>query len=151
MIVRSVDQGWTIVYHSTHGLLAQRIASCLNDARALPYWFETQVAIGLHDDLHRRYEKGEHEQLTQAGAPRDFSLVPMKDRKRADEMRNRIDEAFRKHSWLGVMQSKHADCLYRGEDTTADMQQMLDAEAQRREAALTRLEIKPTLVQATYD
>lgn len=151
MIVRSVDQGWTIVFHSIHGLLAQRIASCLNDARALPYWFETQVAIGLHDDLHRRYEKGEHEQLTEAGAPRDFSLVPMKDRKRADEMRNRIDEAFRKHSWLGVMQSKHADCLYRGEDTTADMQQMLDAEAQRREAALTRLEIKPTLVQATYD
>ncbi len=141
MIVRSVDQGWTIVFQTSHGLLAQRIASCLNDARALPYWFETQVAIGLHDDLHQRYKKGEHEQLTQAGAPRDFSLVPIQDRKRADEMRKRIDEAFRKHSWLGVMQSKHADCLYRGEDTTADMQQMLDAEAQRREAALTRLEI----------
>ncbi len=151
MIVRSVDQGWTVVFHTTHGLLAQRIASCLHDARELPYWFETQVAIGLHDDLHRVFEKGEREYLTEAGAPRDFTLVPMQDDKRAAETQNRIDEAFRKHSWLGVLQSKHADCLYRGEDTTPEMQQMLDGESQRREAALTRLRIEPTLVQKTYD
>jgi len=151
MIVRSVDEGWTVIFHTTHGLLAQRIGSCLNCARQLPYWFETQVAIGVHDDLHRVFEKGKREFLTQAGAPRDFTLVPMKDDKRAVEMQDRIDEAFRKHSWLGVMQSKHADCLYRGEDTTAEMQRMLDAESARREAVLKRLRIEPTVVQVTYD
>jgi hypothetical protein len=151
MIVRSVAQGWTVVFHTTHGLLAQRIASCLKAARSLPFWFETQVAIGLHDDLHRVYEKGKQEQLTEAGAPRDFTLVSMKDDERADETQAHIDEAFRKHSWLGVMQSKHADTLYRGEDTTAEMQQLLDAEAKRREATLARLRIEPSLVQDTYD
>jgi len=151
MIVRSVDQGWTVIFHSTHGLLAQTIASALKDARSLPYWFETQVAIGLHDDLHRVYGKGKHEQVTQAGAPRDFTLVPMKDGERALEMKDRIDEAFRKHSWLGVMQSKHADCLYLGEATTAEMQQMLTSEAKRREAALSRLRIDAATVQDTYD
>lgn len=151
MIVRSVDQGWTVVFHTTHGLLAQRIASYLKDARALPYWFETQIEIGLHDDLHRVFEKGKREHLTQAGAPRDFTLVPLTDDMRAAETQDRIDEGFRKHSWLGVMQSKHADCLYRGEDTTPEMQQMLDAEAERREAVLTRLQIEPTVVQETYD
>ena len=33
-------------------------------ARELPYWFETQVAIGVHDDLHLVYEKGKREHLT---------------------------------------------------------------------------------------
>lgn len=151
MIVRSVDQGWTVIFHTTHGLLAQRIASHLRDAREFPFWFETQVAIGVHDDLHRVYAKGKRDQLTQASAPRDFMLEPMKDDQRAAETQDRIDEAFRKHSWLGVMQSKHADCLYRGEDTTAAMQQMLDAEDERREATLTRLQIDPVRVQETYD
>jgi len=151
MIVRSVDQGWTVVFHTAHGLLAQRIASGLEEARTLPYWFETQVAIGLHDDLHRVYEKGKRLYVTQAGAPRDFTLVPMADDGRVVETRDRIDEAFRKHSWLGVMQSTHAECLYRNACTTPEMQQMLNAEAERREAVLSQLHIQHALVQQTYD
>ncbi len=151
MIVRCVDTGWTVVFHTSHGLLAQRIGSCLSAARELPYWFETQVAIGVHDDLHRVFEKGKHEQLTQAGAPRDFTLVPMWENKRAAEMREHIDEAYRKHSWLGVLQSKHADRLYRGEDTSREMQQLLDAEAKRRRVTLRRLRVAASIVQQTYD
>ncbi len=151
MIVRSVNQGWTVIFHTTHGLLAQRIASALHEARDLPFWFETQVAIGLHDDVHQEYEKGEQEHLTLAGAPRDFTLVPIDDEERVAQTQQRIDEAFRKHSWLGVLQSKHAECLYRGEDTARDMQQMLDAEAKRRDITLRRLQIDPAVVQTTYD
>jgi len=132
-------------------LLAQRIATSLDVPRELPYWFETQVAIGVHDDLHQVYEKGKREHLTHAGAPRDFTLVPMKDEDRAVKMQDRIDESFRKHSWLGVMQSKHAESLYRGEDTGNEMQRMLDMEKKRREFMLTQLHIDPTIVQQTYD
>lgn len=151
MIVRNVDQGWIVVFHTSHGLLAQRIANHLDRARELPYWFETQVAIGVHDDLHQVYEKGKQEQLTQAGAPRDFTLVPMKDLDRVVEMQERIDEGFQKHSWLGVLQSLHAECLYRGEDTATEMQRMLGMEKKRRELILTQLHIDPSLVQKTYD
>jgi len=151
MLVRSVDQGWEVIFQTTHGLLAQNIARALEDARALPYWFETQVAIGLHDDLHQVFEKGGREYVTEAGAPRDFTLVPINAEERVVEMQDRIDEAFRKHSWLGVMQSKHADCLYRGEDTSAAMQHMLDIESTRRETVLKRLEVDAARVQETYD
>jgi len=151
MLVRNVDQGWIVVFHTSHGLLAQRIASHLDGARELPYWFETQVAIGVHDDLHQVYEKGKREQLTQAGAPRDFTLVPMEDQDRVVTMQNRIDEGFCKHSWLGVLQSLHAECLYRGEDTANEMQPMLNLEKKRRELILTQLHIDPTSVQKTYD
>ena len=151
MIVRSVDQGWTVVCQTSHGLLSQRIASCLDVARELPYWFETQVAIGVHDDILQVYEKGMREHLTQAGAPCDFTLVPMKDDDRVVKMQDRIDEGFRKHSWLGVMQSKHAECLYRGEDTANEMPRMLDLEKKRREFVLTHLQVDSSIVQKTYD
>jgi len=151
MIVRSVETGWIVIFQTTHGLLAQRIATQLQEARALPFWFETQVAIGLHDDLHRTFQVGQHEYLTEAGAPKDFTLVAMKDGQRTSQMRDRIDEAFRKHTWIGILQSMHADCLYRSEDTTADMQAILDKEATRRNIALDRLGIKPSVVQQTYD
>lgn len=151
MIIRNVDQGWTVVFHSSHGLLAQRIASYLDEARELPYWFETQVAIGVHDDLHQVYGKGKRDLLTQAGAPRDFTLVPMQDEDRVVEMQDRIDAGFRKHSWLGVLQSLHAECLYRDEDTANKMQPMLDLEKKRRETTLEQLHIDKTGVQKTYD
>jgi len=151
MIVRSVDAGWTVVFHSSHGLLAQRLASHLDVEREFPFWFETQVAIGLHDDVHRVYAAGKCERLTMAGAPRDFTLVPMTAETRVSEMQTRIDDAYRKHSWLGVMQSKHAECLYCGEDTSSDMQQMLDTESERRETILKRLGIAAATVQRTYD
>ena len=57
----------------------------------------------------------------------------------------------RKHSWLGVMQSIHAESLYRGEDTGTEMQRMLDLEKKRREFMLAQLHIDPTIVQQTYD
>ena len=151
MLVRSVNQGWTVVFHTSHGLLAQRVASHLDRARELPYWFETQVAIGVHDDIHQVYEKGKREQLTQAGAPRDFTLVPMRDVDRVVTMQDRIEEGFRKHSWLGVLQSLHAECLYRGEDTANEMEPMLDLEKKRREFILKQLKVDATRVQKTYD
>jgi len=151
MLVRSVDQGWMVVFHTSHGLLAQRIANHLDAARELPYWFETQVAIGVHDDLHLAYEKGKRDHLTQAGAPCDFTLVPMQDEDRVITMQDRIDEGFRKHSWLGVLQSLHAECLYRGQDTATEMQPMLDIEKKRREVMLQQLKVDATRVQKTYD
>jgi len=151
MIVRNVDRGWTVIFQTSHGLLAQRIASHLDGARELPFWFESQVAIGVHDDLHLVYEKGKRKHLTQAGAPRDFALVPMQDEDRVVTMQDRIDEGFRKHSWLGVLQSLHAECLYRGEDTAKEMRPMMDMEKKRRERTLTQLLVDATLVQRTYD
>jgi len=151
MIVRQKNTGWSIIFHTSHGLLAQQIAARLNVASDLPYWFETQVQIGLHDDLHCVYEIGKREHLTDAGAPCDFTLVPMKEGSRVQEMQDRIDEAYRKHTWMGIMQSKHAECLYSGEDVTADMKRLLKVEAKRRSAAMANLSIEPTTVQSTYD
>ncbi len=151
MIVRSVDEGWGVVFHTSHGLLAQRIASHLESPRALPFWFETQIAIGAHDDLHRVYIAGKREHLTTAGAPRDFTLIPLREESRVEEMRDRIDEAYRKHTWIGLLQSKHADSLYRGEDVGSEMVAMLDAEAKRRLVAIKSLSVEEAALQQSYD
>ncbi len=151
MIVRQVNEGWTVVFHTSHGLLAERIASNLREGSQLPFWFETQVAIGQHDDHHRVYLEGRRKHLTDAGAPRDFTLVPMGDKSRVEEMQDRIDETYRKHTWMGIMQSKHAECLYAGEDVDQDMVRMLAKESDRREHAMRRLNVSAAVVQATYD
>jgi len=125
MIVRQKNIAWSIIFHPSHRLLAQEIAARLSVAPDSPYWFKTKAAIGLHDDLHCVYESGKWEHLTDAGARCDFTLVPLKDWSRVQEMQDRIDDAYRKHTWLDIMQSKHAECLYSGEDVSAKMKRML--------------------------
>ncbi len=53
MIVRAVNEGWEVVFHSSHGLLAQLIATHINRLQPACIGLKTQVAIGTHDDMHR--------------------------------------------------------------------------------------------------
>ncbi len=151
MIVRAVNEGWEVVFHSSHGLLAQLIATHIKPSATSVYWFETQVAIGTHDDMHRECTPEKHDHLTSTGAPRDFALVPMWDENRYAEMRDRIEEAYRKHTWIGILQSKHADVLYRSQNVSSEMVALLDAEAERRSAALKRLNVSESVLTETYD
>jgi len=71
MIVNLQTDGWEIIYHRAHALLAAQIAGywdiCKNSSRL----YETIAAISHHDDLEKEWEGN---QLTAAGAPLDFTL-----------------------------------------------------------------------------
>ncbi len=71
MLVTQTADGWEIIYHRTHALLAAQLAGGFA-VRGDPLRIaEIIVAIGQHDDLAREWEG---ELLTPAGAPLDFTL-----------------------------------------------------------------------------
>ncbi len=75
----------------------------------------------------------------------------MWDENRYAEMRDRIEEAYRKHTWIGILQSKHADVLYRSQNVSSEMVALLDVEAERRSAALKRLNVSESVLTEPYD
>nr|WP_281261363.1 DUF3891 family protein [Chamaesiphon polymorphus] len=71
MIVNLTDNGWEIIYHRAHALLAAQIAGYWQTPDDTTRLVDTIAAIAHHDDLEREWE-GNH--LTKAGAPLDFTL-----------------------------------------------------------------------------
>lgn len=151
MIVRSTPEGWRIVFQSAHGLLAQCLAAELQVSDQLPFWQLTQTAIGIHDDGKQPYRRGARTYLTDAGAPRDFVLVPMASDDRRKDAESHIWEARKKHRWIGLLVSFHTDVLYREESVSAEMSQFLEKEEIRRAAVLDELNATTDDLQNAYD
>jgi hypothetical protein len=76
MIANLHQQGWEVIYHRAHALLAAQIAGHWHSEKRPLRWLETIAAISHHDDLEKEWE-GNH--LTEAGAPLDFTLATKTD------------------------------------------------------------------------
>lgn len=74
MIVNPTQTDWEIIYHRAHALLAAQIAGQWCREKTPPRLYETIAAISHHDDLEREWER---QNLTEAGAPMDFTLDPV--------------------------------------------------------------------------
>ena len=151
MIVRSASEGWDVVFHAAHGLLAQSIALHLSINPKLPYWPLTRVAIGIHDDNKQPFLPDERTYLTDAGAPRDFTHMPLAAKERVLEAQRQIWEATKKHRWIGLLVSVHTDSLYRAESVSNEMERLLDAELHRRTEVLSSLKVGLGELQQSYD
>jgi hypothetical protein len=71
VIVNSTQNGWSIIYHRAHALLAAQLAGQWRRKNAPARLYETLAAISHHDDLEREWEE---DILTEAGTPLDFTL-----------------------------------------------------------------------------
>jgi len=71
VIVNAAANGWEIIYHRAHALLAAQLAGQWRRKDAPSRLYETVAAISHHDDLEKEWEE---DILTQAGAPKDFTL-----------------------------------------------------------------------------
>lgn len=101
MIVNLQPDGWEIIYHRAHALLAAQIAGCWDAEKACPRLYETIAAISHHDDLEKEWEG---DQLTAAGAPLDFTL----ERENSlSLMRRHADEARYRGRWVAMLISMH--------------------------------------------
>lgn len=149
MIVRLIDRGYQISFHSAHALLAQELANHLRSSE-LPRWFQTCAAITMHDDQKVAFQAGGTHYLTAAGATRDFTLMALRDDTRLLEARRQIDEARRKHRWIGLLVSLHVDFLYRDGSKTSEMQAFLDGEQERRRSALSNMNVDEQLLRDNY-
>ena len=119
MIVNHVAQGWEILYHRGHALLAAQIASHWHCDKQPQRIAETITAIAQHDDLEREWQ-GDH--LTEAGAPLDFTLGTP-NLGFVEPWRTLITDALGRGRWVVLLTTMHISFLNgnkRGEDANLD-------------------------------
>jgi len=101
MIVNLAQNGWEIIYHRAHALLAAQLAGQWKRADAPERLYETIAAISHHDDLEKEWEGNE---LTAAGAPMDFTLGRSSE---IAPLRQHLEEAYYRGRWVTLLTSKH--------------------------------------------
>lgn len=105
MIVNLTQDGWEIIYHRAHALLAAQLGGQWKRSDAPERLYETIAAISHHDDLEREWEGNE---LTDAGAPLDFTLGRSSD---IAPLREHLDHARYRGRWVTLLTSKHMSFL----------------------------------------
>lgn len=108
MISNLVEDGWQIIYHRAHALLAAQLAGHWERSNAPIRLYETIAAISHHDDLEKEWDGNE---LTPAGAPLDFTLAHIPDKESIASMRGQITSARYRGRFVTLLTSKHLTFL----------------------------------------
>jgi len=103
MIVNTSENGWEIVYHRAHALMAAQIGGQWIAATRPDRWVEILAAITGHDDLAKEWEG---HQLNEAGAPRDFRQESSESES-FDPLNELIDSALYRGRWVAMLTSMH--------------------------------------------
>jgi hypothetical protein len=148
MIVTNTAKGWVIVFQSAHALLAYRFAFEMKGLKGIPHWKETLAAIADHDDHKEAFGKNVY--LTELGAPKDFAQFSLSALERFTEVKRRIESGHRKHRWIGVLCSRHAEELYSRDNTSKQLKALLQSERRRRLAVLHALHASVSDLEAAY-
>lgn len=150
MIVTNIQTGWELVFQRSHGLLAGQIAEEFRAEHKPQLWIETLEAILSHDDYKEPFDGRNY--VTKLGAPMDFSLVDFDAEQRLDETKRRIRESTRKHRWIGLLVSRHAEELYGDSDEIGrPMRQLLEKEKSRRRTTLRHLKRRKADLEHAYE
>jgi hypothetical protein len=111
MIVNMQADGWEIIYHRAHALLAAQIAAHWQPSKSPLRITDTIAAISHHDDLEKEWEK---DQLTEAGAPKDFTLE--KQKSSVKKLNKHIEGALYRGRWVALLTSMHTCFLHQGSE-----------------------------------
>jgi hypothetical protein len=145
MIVNLVETGWEIIYHRAHALLAAQIAGHWRRSDAPARLYETIAAISHHDDLEREWEGNE---LTEAGAPLDFTL----DRQSSIEhLQEHLNNARYRGRWVTLLTSKHVCFLNQAQwGTSAEWDRFLTEQINQQERWRQALGIDKDTTERAY-
>jgi Protein of unknown function (DUF3891) len=149
VIVNATPNGWAIIYHRAHALLAAQLAGQWRRQDSPVRLYETITAISHHDDLEKEWEE---DILTEAGAPKDFTLSTNKDieigiKKLAELAKN----ALYRGRWVALLISMHISRLnepQRGQSSKMD--NFLDEQLQNQQRWQEELGIEKEEVDAAY-
>ncbi|WP_037315534.1 DUF3891 family protein [Salegentibacter sp. Hel_I_6] len=111
MIVNPTNEGWEIFSHSSHGLLAGKIANELQDKYKNKNWVATLAAIIEHDD--RQLEFDEKNYLTNTGAPKDFLLEKRNVEEIIKRSKRLLQQAEGKSTWIAMLIVHHLIFIYK--------------------------------------
>ncbi|MCD8486832.1 MAG: DUF3891 family protein [Desertifilum sp.] len=146
MIVNQHEEGWEVIYHRAHALLAAQIAGHWHPKHRPERVFETLAAISHHDDLEKEWEK---DSLTPAGAPLDFTLEQEIDLNRLKEL---IESARYRGRWVTLLTSMHLSFLYGGKrGESAELDEFLDEQLKCQQAWRKALKINKDKTALAYD
>lgn len=146
MIVNLQSQGWEIIYHRAHALLAAQIAGFWRNGKNCRQRYETIAAIAHHDDLEKEWE-GDH--LTPAGAPLDFTLERETS---VEQLRRHAHEALYKGRWVALLISMHLCYLQQGqEEADAAITDFLHEQRQLQRQWREELDLSEAEVSSAYD
>ena len=120
MIVNMQADGWEIIYHRAHALLAAQIAARWNQEDSPQRITDTVAAISHHDDLEKEWSK---DQLTEAGAPKDFT---QEGQSSAEKLTEHIEEALYRGRWVALLTSMHTCFLNQGSNESPEIARFLE-------------------------
>ncbi len=151
MIVHPTKEGWQIIYHRAHALLATELAAQWRPEFRPERWVETLVAIMQHDDLEREWEANDQEDdhLTDVGVPRDFTL-PGGPTSLEGLHEITINAQYRGR-WVALLSSMHQTFLNeprRGEQAKLD--QFLDEQLEQQKQWRRALKVKKEEAEKAY-
>lgn len=145
MIVNLVQEGWEIIYHRAHALLAAQLAGHWRKSDSPERLYETIAAISHHDDLEREWEGNE---LTEAGAPLDFTLNTESS---LVALREHINNARYRGRWVTLLTSKHICFLSQDKwGTSKEWDSFLNEQVQNQERWREALGIEKDAAERAY-
>jgi hypothetical protein len=145
VIVNATQNGWEVIYHRTHALLAAQLAGQWRRKNAPERLYETLAAISHHDDLEKEWEE---DNLTEGGAPMDFTLSQETS---VEKLANLAKNARYRGRWVSLLISKHISRLNeckRGQ--SSEMDKFLDEQLENQERWRKELGISKEDVDAAY-
>ncbi len=137
------QDGWEIIYHRAHALLAAQIAAHWNQADSPQRITDTIAAISHHDDLEKEWEK---DQLTEAGAPKDFT---QEGQTSVEHLTKHIQESLYRGRWVALLTSMHTCFLNQGSDSD-DIVQFVKEQERRQKLWRKELGISKEEAQSSY-
>ena len=110
MIVNQCSEGWEIVSHYTHGLLAGKFAMHLRDTLKTKHWADVLTAIIEHDDHILNFKEKNY--LTKAGAPLDFTLDTNTKDDALEHAKRLYATAGEKSQLIALLIGRHLEFLF---------------------------------------
>jgi Protein of unknown function (DUF3891) len=149
VIVNATQNGWEVIYHRAHALLAAQLAGQWRRKDAPVRLYETLAAISHHDDLEKEWEE---DVLTEAGAPKDFTLNSDADADAGvDAFATLAKNALYRGRWVALLISMHISRLNepsRGKSSKLD--KLLDEQLKNQQRWRKELGIEKEEVDAAY-
>lgn len=117
MIVNMTTDGWEVIYHRAHALLAAQLAGQWQRTNAPIRFYETIAAISHHDDLEKEWMDNH---LTECGAPLDFTLAQIPLEVSLEKLKKHLEDSCYRGRWVTMLTSMHICFLNRNKKEASD-------------------------------
>lgn len=148
MIVNLTKNGWEVIYHRAHALLAAQLGGHWQKTNLPLRFYETIAAISHHDDLEKEWQKS---QLTDNGAPLDFTLEEVPPEESLERLKRHLEDSCYRGRWVTMMISMHICYLSQNKkEISEDWRDFLETQVRDQEKWQQELSISKPEAERSY-